>query len=450
MRKSFTFIISLAIGLLSMQKVNIAKANSAQTHWKGTSQLGIVVTDGECPLVVEKEVLTFNLVDFPDYGNEDYSSTVSAEYTFKNPTDLNLDISLAFPFGTAPSYMNGFASASDTLKYNVEINGEFINSSVRYTYGSCDNFGEKDIDKIKVLHRSETVIDENSVAYIYNFKVGKGSYRIVTDNNQKSAIISNYYITRMQGTTGTELYIKCTREETNFVNVWVIGEKPEEIYLADKTESANSPRKIYPIEEKNEDVVFSSYIYQSYIDTTLQKEEYFKAIVDIITADCNSLTTADYVIGLRYFPILGWYEYDMQVGSGQTVVNKVTAPIYPDIDSYWTPPKFTYTYLLSPAKCWARFEELEIIINTSSKILKSEGFEFESVEGGYKLKLDGLPNRELTFTLCESESPQGKKRSGCYLNVETDLGVIFIVMMGLVVLRINGKKCRTAYKLINE
>ena len=85
-------------------------ANSAQTEWEGSAQGGIVVSDSECPLIVENELLTFDIQEFPKtfYESLDeylaYSGKVTAEYTFYNPSDYTVRATLAFPFGRAPDY----------------------------------------------------------------------------------------------------------------------------------------------------------------------------------------------------------------------------------------------------------------------------------------------------------------------------------------------------------
>lgn len=42
-----------------------ASANSAQSQWAGTTSTGAIVTDGNCPVVVENELLTFDIKEFP-------------------------------------------------------------------------------------------------------------------------------------------------------------------------------------------------------------------------------------------------------------------------------------------------------------------------------------------------------------------------------------------------
>ena len=85
----------------------------------------------------------------------------------------------------------------------------------------------------------------------------------------------------------------------------------------------------------------------------------------------------------------------------------MTAPIYPTMNTRYEPPIYEYTYLLSPAKTWAEFGDLDIVVNTPYYMTVSGGlFHFEQMENGYRTSIDGLPEEELMFILSESEDPK--------------------------------------------
>ena len=109
-----------------------------------------------------------------------------------------------------------------------------------------------------------------------------------------------------------------------------------------------------------------------------------------------------------------WYEYEITVGPGERIVNTVTAPIFPSINTRYNPTIYDYTYLLSPAQTWKSFGTLEIVVNTPYYITESSLEGFEKTEDGYKLTLDGLPDSELTFQLCSSENPEKPKTNIFY------------------------------------
>lgn len=101
--------------------------------------------------------------------------------------------------------------------------------------------------------------------------------------------------------------------------------------------------------------------------------------------------------------LMQWYEYEITVGPGEHLVNTVTAPLYPDVDTGDDPSLYRYTYLLSPARTWKSFGTLEIEIRTPYRMQESslEGFvPWKDGEWtGYRLECSGLPEGELIFAL---------------------------------------------------
>ena len=56
----------LLILLLAGVCIQPAYTNSAQRHWSGTDSTGAVVLGEDCPIVVERELLTFDVQEFPE------------------------------------------------------------------------------------------------------------------------------------------------------------------------------------------------------------------------------------------------------------------------------------------------------------------------------------------------------------------------------------------------
>ena len=109
----------LVLLLFMMSSKTPVFANSAQAHWTGTDSTGSIITEENSPIIVEKELLTFDIQEFPEsyYQEKDdflkYSGCVTAEYTFYNPADYAVTATLAFPFGGIADYANIYEDEND-------------------------------------------------------------------------------------------------------------------------------------------------------------------------------------------------------------------------------------------------------------------------------------------------------------------------------------------------
>ena len=117
------FLIIMCVIALSS---GAAWANSAQTSWEGQNRAGIIITDETCPLIVESELLTFDVQEFPEnyYRSKEeylsYQGKVTAEYTFHNPADYQVTATLAFPFGNEPDYAEDHNPDTEGRERNTE------------------------------------------------------------------------------------------------------------------------------------------------------------------------------------------------------------------------------------------------------------------------------------------------------------------------------------------
>ena len=69
----------------------------------------------------------------------------------------------------------------------------------------------------------------------------------------------------------------------------------------------------------------------------------FNAVVDCMITNWEKSGRIIYLTDVTsiHTSLMRWYQYEMTVPAGGTVVNEVTAPIYPDIDEGMEPPVYT-------------------------------------------------------------------------------------------------------------
>ncbi|MBQ9080607.1 MAG: hypothetical protein IJY27_06000 [Clostridia bacterium] len=467
--KKLSLLLAALILLISAAALP-ASANSAQMHWEGVSSTGMIVTDENCPIIVEKELLTFDIQQFPQEYYRDideylsYTGKVTAEYTFYNPSDYTVTAKLLFPFGTEPTYASNYDSETgdrtnhaDTQKYDITVGGEPIEKTLRYSLSERNSQFELARDTA-LLHDGFVEDDFYSpdlpvTVYLYNVSgVDTEKYPAATvafDISEDDYPASRIYLANQTGAHYQEktntMRIGIDAENDCKIVLWVIGE-PLSVPLewkfyedggVEDKEQIDGTVTLYETETST----FKDFAMQGWFEehTTVSESDWYNAKVALLNdAEATSYGSMLYLWYTRLdsLSLMRWYEYEITLEPGERIVNSVTAPIYPAIDLEYEPDVYEYTYLLSPAKTWAEFGELEIVINTPYYVTESALDGFEKTEIGYRLTLDGLPDGELTFCLSSSETPQmPDKHITDYIPIEI---IISFSIIGGVILLIVG------------
>ena len=437
-----------------------AKANSAMTSWSGISTAGTVFVGEDCPLEVTKEVLTFNLNEVPRTAGYEVidlnvaNSTVTAEYTFYNPSELEVTARLAFPFGKRPTY--GISSINS---FPTTLDGEEISKSLRYTLSSGKDFNlTEDLARLSDEYLSYGFFspDMTVTKYVYDvFGTADMEFDLykafdVAINSEETRIYSpnTTYSTRLDNG-----YVRLgNRARTSkTITVYAIGEplsKPLEwsfysdYTMAEKKETTGS------IQLTNTETTTLEELVMEYWDknSSVSKVDWYNAVISGFNyREGYSILSNKYGLDVTE-DLMYWYEYEITVGAGETVVNTVTAPMYPDVETVNDPPKFEYTYLLSPAGTWASFGELEINVNTPYYITASSIDGFTKTDTGYTLTLDGLPETELKFTLRSKPNALNELKSSVspLANVPDyyfyAAGALAVAILGITVIVVIKKK----------
>lgn len=427
--KAFVAAITLFIMLPFM--MTPASANSAQQKWRGSDATGAIIVDGDSPIVVEHENLTFDLSEFPIeyYPDEEsflaYAGKVSAEYTFYNPSDMTVTATLAFPFGTLPDYGYSYNETAITGRA-VQINGQVIDANIRHTLMSGGQFNlAGDLPRLCDDYLRDDFFSPETTVTLYTWRINKNdpdgyprAANIATDI--ESGYDGRYYY--FKGQSGGH-----SQKQSNSFRIcdWVDGKDVIELYVIGEPLDSLPKWTFYRdggVENGEEISGSVSFIGQESItmlDLALSNYDEAKGISKIDWYNALYSEIKDQDIKYGDYPILSfyghetqynrglmrWYQYEITLGPGERLVNKVTAPMYSSIDRSYTPPVYEYTYLLSPASTWKEFGELDITINTPYYLTESSLDGFEKTEGGYALSLDGLPDSELIFTLSTEDAP---------------------------------------------
>ncbi len=427
MKKKMTLFLST---ILSVAMAVPAMANSAQTYFEGISPTGTIFTGEQSPIVVEQEVLTFDLQELPleYYSNKEeylaYSGKVTAEYTFRNPSDMDITVEMAFPFGRTPDYGYSYdheteerVYGADGEKYAVTVDGEPVERTIRHTlFHQGEDFElEKDLSRMTDGYMADDF-------YYPDLTVTKYSWQIDgIDEAEFSAARLGFWwdgdsrerklmLMEQSGGENKEDKIAVTRwvENGDTIELFVFGDPlEEEIQWFSENGSEDTPFDYTLTFLGTESTTYEEYVFAGWEDGILREDWYNATTQELRLCewDFGILGSFEYSGTLWAEDLLRWYTYEMTIPAGATVVNTVTAPMYPSVNTRYEPPIYLYEYLLSPAKTWAAFGELDIIVNTPYYMTESS-LGFEKTETGYEASLDGLPEGELTFTLSEDPSPR--------------------------------------------
>lgn len=444
MKKLLTCLLTVLL-LISFLTLPVS-ANSAQTRWRGVAASGAVVTETDCPLEVEKETLTFDLLEFPEnyYGSLSdylgYTGKVTAEYTFRNPAEYDVTATLVFPFGKYPDYIysttddaeSQSAKAADLEKYGVAVNGESAESKLRHTLSDpySDFDPETDIARLHDSYMEDSFFKPDLTVtkqtYAYDDpSLGSPATAAFTWIPSDDTKVLLYNQCGGQRDAEDNLLI-CTWVDTEEgITLYVFGEKPFEpewkIFengACEKeiegsitlTASETMTLKDFALQKYSaESGISESDWYNAMVEDLKRSDKEWGSSVKTESGETETVPGGVLSCCAHDFDLTGsllrWYEYELVVPAGETVTNTVTAPMYPAIDSAYVSPVFTYTYLLSPAKGWADFKLLDIRINTPSYLIECSVPGFEKTGEGYALLIDSLPEEELVFKLCAEENP---------------------------------------------
>ncbi len=454
----------------------VAAANSAQTWFEGVDAVGAMMVDKESPIIVEKELLTFDIQVLPkNYYQSaeerlEYNAKVTAEYTFYNPSAYTVTSKLLFPFGVEASYgdgyydegSEGYVEADDTQKYDITVNGNVVEKKIRHTLSNeydqfeleqdlaliCDGYAADDfyfpeLPVTRYAFKASGVDTSKYPAACVGFDVpkGVGDYRVYFPERNGFRTLNGGEELRMQA------FVKGLSPYDG------IGEYKFEAYVFGTPFSDLPSWKFYEdgsVEDGEEidgnvtliastEMTFEEFALSNYPnsqDKTVSKSDWYNALVAELKDGVKDweFPIVDCYRHSKNFrrSLMRWYEYTITVAPNERIVNAVTAPLYPAINMRYSPSVYEYTYLLSPAKTWKSFGELEIAVNTPYYVTKSNIGGLKKTEKGYSVLLDGLPEGELEFELSTSETPvkntYAEGCSGCNGQYNT----VFLPVVGIL------------------
>lgn len=445
MKKLSKAIIS-AIVLISMLFMTFipSSANSRAQEWYGRDGNGVIIVGDNVPIEVTSELLTFDIPTLPyaKYSNSEtflaYDSKVTAQYTFHNPTDMTITATLLFPFGTFPEYGKGYDSLD---KYGVKVNGEKIDVELKHTPYIGDFDAEKDSSLISDDFVTDDFYHPDLTVTKYSYEIGGSKAASESFHIRLSGLNSNQLPVHYHGNlgsyidtkTGDYYFSNSTTKvgESKTVHFYVFGDPLNQLPDA-YWSKANGPDPATEVERYvkflgTETTTLKDFINNECTNDSVSEVDWYNACIARFK-ECEVNAKGKRALrNLSLGSLLRWYRYEITIEPGESIINEVTAPMYPVISAWNKPITYEYSYLLSPASNWASFGSLDIVINTPYEMVNCNLVEFTKTESGYRLVRDGLPTEngdvvELFFVLENDgntplNEPKPRKSSGFWSSI---------------------------------
>ena len=462
-RKRMLTLSLCALCLVSLMALPV-RANSAQRYWQGVLPTGSLVQQEDCPLVVEQETLLFSLPEFPkthyDSAEEllNYPGQVTAEYQILNPSDYTVTAQLLFPFGPVPSYSYVYdpetmtaQTVLDTEKFDILLDGQPIRKALRHSlFLPGDTFDvRRDLPRIRDGY-AETWDLPAQVAAYYGLD-GQlpepmavspitlfSEYRWrVPDMDQKNHPAATWGLTlppelramvilpQLSGShllpdgslrlgcdvrPGDELVLYLLEPQSSYQPQWQLyadgGCADGEELPAQLEALPMSGCTLRSMEELA--------LMHRPPDSPVSTVDWYNAVIDAMYYGNPTGTMPMVVRPEALHPeqnFMRWYAYELTLGPGQRAVNRVTAPMYPDIDLGYESAAYDYAYLLSPASTWVAFGPIHVEIHTPYNLVSENHRDFTPQDYGYSLDYAGLPEGELHFRLSTGEAADFRMHS---------------------------------------
>lgn len=427
MKKSL-FIQRSAIVCLLAVCFHPVFANSALTFWQGTEGSETISTNEDCPVEVEHETLTFLIHDQPrpgmviDNDSHPYGNSFRAEYTFHNPSDMHVKALLSFPFGMSPGYV-AKGQFDDNSLYSVEINGEPIDAVIRCTMkqpGTSFSLKE-DLVQLSDTYITDSFFtpDLEVTEYRLCFHIDESG---LLENQAVNADTSLPRIPAQQKILIDSPLASLHNDETScgislgvhdgsVFSLFVFGKELDQlpewhIYTDTATEQTEITGEAELIEENR--MTYEEFVLMS--DRTSIPEgmidiDYYNAVTSALHSRYAEATLIEWGNFITD-GMMKWLQYELEFEPGETIINTVSAPCFPDIHTNYEPALYVYHYLLSPASSWKKFGSLDIVLETDQYIHESSMYQFEKTANGYQAHFEELPEGELSFSLSASEDPK--------------------------------------------
>jgi len=416
----FVSIVVLFAFICCLPAESAAVANSAlMREESGENYELLAVSDPDLSVSAEELVFDFTIAQ-PEYNFGAPVGQVAANYTMQN-AGMDKTVTMGFPL---VSSIESFNSAGSV---NVISNGESADFEVRYlTYNDDLDIGDLGFTDILGDVNNRFAGYGEAVGYLYSFDPGNFTrderFNVSFKIPEGSLVINKEFngITygERDGYYNISFMTWSSSIHTETVSFFTIGADIEELYLY-SCNNKEKNKQAYDVSLCERTVIkVDDYIKAIPLSTmddadayaTDEEELFLLRAAYLHNLQANNGAIADYyqLSGIESNPSLILLIYTVELQPGENTLS-VTYPISNGgYNDYYKPSKFDYHYISNPAKGWASFGTLTVrvlpgemnpyVIDSSLAFVKQE-------DGSYLYVGEGVPENNISFTICASESP---------------------------------------------
>lgn len=445
---AFTISVILIIGALPVIPCN---ANNVWSTWNDTDSANFVIIDEDSPIVIEKEILTLDLYDFPDYSADNiddylsYTGKITEEYHLYNPSEQTVTATILLPFGKRPIYSCLYDDDGnriidkDAEKYSITVNGKPIDAEIRYSYYSEYKSWTEYITPYRTHYSIEDEyttcygVSPDTVVTAFTYAVSgiDGNYASATAEMlvpKDSGINGRLYLpdqTYHSYNDDGSRSIGIEAHNGDSFTVYLVGGEAKELFswsvYANNSKKDGEPIAGQITLTKTETTTFRDMALTKWTSSCgISEMDWYNAF----SHQFRHWNHEDKYYFLQFDlsdTLFCWYQYEITLNPGERAIHTVTAPIYPEVNKDYSPTIYTYVHLLGTTE----IGELEVYINTPYLIVQKEFSwltvqyitdshlgEYEKTDQGYRILVDGQYQDDLIFTLSQSDDPQHSWEKG--------------------------------------
>lgn len=400
MKKKTKIFLSLFLflGFSLITKINFA--NRSANESSVNISMGITQKNINNDIKCEKEVYDF-------YPDKNY---YNLKYTLTN--SKNEDVSTKFIIPFAPLYMPKeapyikdfkYKELDDNFKYSILVDGKACDYIVRYVYqDGISVLNDEHLNNLNDNNLSNSYLDLNQKIYRYELDIPKEVSYIEYDLNKDLNLGKNLI---------TNLDIIIRNDEYKIFNDFDdVKENAKYIYFFDE-KAADDFLLNSRLSDQNYSINVCDVKETKVFDVL--RDTYTKYYKDIKDCDINNLF-ANYIkhyetlynfndlLGFNGgFSIVPLIEYDALIGANKSIINDITAPLYPSYDKRDN-NYYTYSCLFNLKNSFKEINDLDINIYTSEYVNNLSLKGFSNRDGKFSNHLSNIPN-EFNFSISQEK-----------------------------------------------